>query len=110
MISLPNPHRPFSSEAMTTVRTYQDNGLYFTKGCYQAASIRDILRYVRLAMEDHEDTIAIFSPEGACKGLWQRELEGHVDSAGDTIVDHDGYELVRPTDSWMWNYRLEKVQ
>ena len=97
---------------MTTVRTYQDNGPYFpaTKGCYQAASMVDILRHVRLAMEDREDTIAIFDAEGACKGLWQRELEGHVDSAGDSIVDHEGYELMRPKDSWTWNYLLEQVK
>ena len=84
--------------SMTTVRTYQDNGPYFgaTTMSYQASSVRDILRHVRLAMEDREDTIAIFDSEGSCKGLWQRELEGHVDSAGDTIVDHDGYELRRP--------------
>ena len=84
--------------SMTTVRTYQDNGPYFgaTTMSYQASSVRDILRHVRLAMEDREDTIAIFDAEGCCKGLWQRELEVHVDSAGDTIVDHDGYELRRP--------------
>lgn len=63
---------------------------------YQAASIRDLLRHVRLAMADHEDTIGIFDAQGTCKGLWQRELEGHVDSAGDTIVDGDGYVLSRP--------------
>jgi hypothetical protein len=97
---------------MTTVRTYQDNGPYFpaTKGCYQAASMVDILRHVRLAMEDREDTIAIFDAEGACKGLWQRELEGHVDSAGDSIIDHEGYELMRTRDSWTWNYLLEQVK
>jgi len=113
MISLPFPsHCSFSSEAMTTVCTYQDNGPYFsaTKGCYQAASVSDVLRHVRLAMEDREDTIAIFSPDGTCKGLWQRELEGHVDSAGDSIVDHEGYELMRPKDSWTWNYLLEQVK
>jgi hypothetical protein len=87
-----------ASSCMTTVRTYQDNGPCFgaTTMSYQASSVSDILRHVRLAMEDREDTIAIFDAEGSCKGLWQRELEGHVDSAGDTIVDHDGYELRRP--------------
>jgi hypothetical protein len=109
MISLPNPH---GSIPIITVRTYQDNGPYFaaTKGCYQAASIKDILFHVRLAMEDREDTIAIFDAEGACKGLWQRELEGHVDSAGDSIIDHEGYELMRPKDGWTWNYLLEQVK
>lgn len=97
---------------MTTVRTYQDNGPYFpaTKGCYQAASIKDVLFHVRLAMEDREDTIAIFDAEGSCKGLWHRELEGHVDSAGDSIIDHEGYELMRSKDGWTWNYLLEQVK
>lgn len=83
---------------MLTVRTYQDNGPYFsaTVMAYQAASIRDLLRHVRLAMADGEDTIGIFDAQGTCKGLWQRELEGHVDSAGDAIVDGDGYVLSRP--------------
>ena len=110
MISL--PFVPHCSVPMTTVRTYQDNGPYFaaTKGCYQAASVSDVLRHVRLAMEDREDTIAIFDAEGSCKGLWQRELEGHIDSAGDSIIDHEGYELMRPKDSWTWNHLLEQVQ
>jgi len=110
MISL--PFDSHCSVPMTTVRTYQDNGPYFpaTKGCYQAAIMSDILRHVRLAMEDREDTIAIFDVEGACKGLWQRELEGHIDSAGDSIIDHEGYELMRPKDSWTWNYLLERVK
>ena len=110
MISL--PFVPHCSVPMTTVRTYQDNGPYFpaTKGCYQAASMVDILRHVRLAMEDREDTIAIFDAEGSCKGLWQRELEGHVDSAGDSIIDHEGYELMRPKNSWTWNHLLEQVK
>lgn len=83
---------------MATVRTYKDNGPYFpaTVMSYQALCLRDLLFHCRLAMEDGEDTIAIFDAEGSCKGLWQRELEGHMDSAGDIIVDHDGYELRRP--------------
>jgi hypothetical protein len=92
---------------MITIRTYQDNGPYFpaTKGCYQATSLKELLFHVRLAMEDREDTIAIFDAEGTCKGLWHRELEGHVDSAGDSIVDHEGYELMRPNtrEQWMWD-------
>jgi hypothetical protein len=97
---------------MTTVRTYKDNGPYFGASTmsYQAASISDILRHVRLAMEDCEDTIAVFDQEGLCKGLWHREVEGHVDSAGDSIVDHDGYEMLRPKPSWTWNYLVEQVK
>jgi hypothetical protein len=63
-------------------------------------------------MEDREDTIAIFDAEGACRGLWHRELEGHVNSAGDSIVDHEGYELMRPNtrEQWMWNRLQEQAQ
>jgi hypothetical protein len=101
-----------ASSFMTTVRTYQDNGPYFgaTTMSYQATSVKDILRHVRLAMEDREDTIAIFDAEGSCKGLWHREIEGHTDSAGDSIVDHEGYELLRPNGSWTWNYLLGQLK
>ena len=99
---------------MITIHTYQDNGPYFpaTKGCYQAARLSDLIRHVRLAMEDREDTIAIFDAEGACKGLWRREIEGHVDSAGDSIVDHEGYELMRSNtkEQWAWNRLVEEVK
>jgi len=97
--------------SMTTVRTYQDNGPYFgaTTMSYQASSVKDILRHVRLAMEDREDIVAIFDAEGSCKGLWHREVEGHVES-GDTIVDHEGYELLRPSSSWTWNYLLKQIK
>jgi hypothetical protein len=98
---------------MHTVRTYKDNGPYWdpTKGSYQAASLRDLLFHTRLAMADAEDVIAIFDEEGSCKGLWNREIEGHVDSAGDTIIDHEGYELMRPDtrEQWMWNRLIETV-
>jgi hypothetical protein len=98
--------------SMTTVRTYQDNGPYFgaTTMSYQAASVSDILRHVRLAMEDREDIVAVLDAKGSCKGLWHREMEGHVESDGDTIVDHEGYELLRPSSSWTWNYLLGKLK
>jgi hypothetical protein len=109
MISLPNPHCPVP---MTTVRTYQHNGPYFStlKGCYQASSLKEVVFHVRLAMEDQEDIIGIFDHEGSCKGIWHREIEGYVDSAGDSIIDHEGYELMRPRDSWTWNHLLEQVK
>jgi hypothetical protein len=96
---------------ITTIKTFQDNGPYFsaTRGSYQAASLHQLIFHVRLAMEDGEDIIGIFGSDGACKGIWQRELEGHVDSAGDSIIDHEGYELLRPStrEQWMWN-RLQE--
>ena len=62
-------------------------------------------------MEDREDTIGIYGPDGSCRGIWQRELEGHVDSAGDAIVDHEGYELLRPStkEQWMWKRLQEQL-
>ena len=98
---------------MLTIRTYKDNGPYWdaTKMSYQAASLRDILFHTRLAMADAEDVIAVFNEDGSCKGIWNREIEGHVDSAGDCIVDHEGYELMRPDtrEQWMWNRLIETV-
>lgn len=99
--------------ALTTVRTYQDNGPYFpaTKGSYQAATLRQLIFHVRQAMEDREDMVAIYGPDGACRGIWQLHTEGHVDSAGDSIVDHEGYELLRPStrEQWMWNKLQERL-
>jgi hypothetical protein len=96
-----------------TVRTYQDNGPYFpaTKGCYQARSLKDLLFHTRLAMEDREDVIGLFDADGACKGIWQLAVEGHVDSAGDSIVDHEAYELLRPStkSQWAWQYLQEQL-
>ena len=80
------------------------------RGSYQAATLQQIIFHVRQAMEDREDAIGIYGPDGVCKGIWSRELEGHVDSAGDSIVDHEGYELLRPgtKEQWMWN-RLQQT-
>lgn len=98
---------------ITTIKTFQDNGPYFscTRGSYQAASLQQLIFHVRQAMEDREDVIGIFGPDGACRGIWQRELEGHVDSAGDAIVDHEGYELLRPStkEQWMWRRLQEQL-
>ena len=99
---------------ITTIKTYQDNGPYFdaTKGSYQAATLQQLIFHVRLAMEDREDTIAIFDQQGSCKGIWRRLLEGYVDSAGDAIIDHEGYELMRPDtkEQWMWKRLQEAVK
>ena len=53
----------------------------------------------------------IYGPDGACRGIWNREIEGHVDSAGDTILDHEGYELLRPDtrEQWMWSRLQEQL-
>jgi hypothetical protein len=97
---------------ITTIKTFQDNGPYFscTKGSYQAASLQQLIFHVRLAMEDREHIIGIYGADGACKGIWQLDIEGHVDSAGDAIVDHEAYELLRPDtrEQWMWG-RLQEI-
>lgn len=99
---------------ITTIRTFQDNGPYFncSRGSYQAASLKELIFHTRLAMDDGEHIIGIFGPDGACKGIWQREIEGHVDSAGDSIVDHDAYTLLRPStkSQWTWQYLLSELQ
>ena len=96
---------------MLTIHTYQDNGPYFppTKGRYQAARLRDLLFHIRQAMADREHVIAVFR-EGCCQGIWKLDTEGHVDSAGDAIIDHEGYELMRPNtrEQWMW-HRLQEM-
>jgi hypothetical protein len=53
----------------------------------------------------------VYGPDGACKGIWQLDIEGHVDSAGDSIVDHEGYELLRPDtkEQWMWSRLQEQL-
>ena len=97
---------------ITTIKTFQDNGPYFscTKGSYQAATLQQLIFHIRLAMEDREHVIGIFGADGACKGIWQLDIEGHVDSAGDAIVDHEAYELLRPDtrEQWMWG-RLQEI-
>ena len=97
---------------ITTIKTFQDNGPYFsaTKGSYQAASLHQLIFHVRLAMDDGEHIIGIYDSAGACKGIWQLDIEGHVDSAGDAIVDHEAYELLRPDtrEQWMWG-RLQEI-
>lgn len=97
---------------ITLIRTLQDNGPYFsvTRGCYQAASLRELIFHVRLAMEDREHVIGIYGPDGVCKGVWQLETEGHVDSAGDSIVDHEAYALMRPSTKSKWTWQFVQKQ
>jgi hypothetical protein len=98
---------------ITTIKTYQDNGPYFdaTKGSYQAATLQQLIFHIRLAMEDREHVIGVYGPDGACRGIWRLDIEGHVDSAGDSIVDHEGYELLRPDtkEQWMWSRLQEQL-
>jgi len=61
-------------------------------------------------MEDCEHVIGIYGPDGACKGVWQLETEGHVDSAGDSIVDHEAYALMRPSTKSQWTWQFMQKQ
>ena len=84
--------------SLPTVRTFSFNGPYFppTKGCYQAASLRDVLFHCRLAMEDHEHLIGLFDAEGSCKGIWELCSEPEPDGEGDWVMTAPCYDLLRP--------------
>ena len=84
--------------SLATVRTYQDNGPYFapSKGCYQAASISDVLRHCRLAMSDGEHVIGLFDADGACKGVWEDCTEPESDGEGGWCFPPRIYDLLRP--------------
>lgn len=91
---------------VTFVRTFTDNGPYFraNKGVTVVDGLAPMLSAVREAFEERVDSVGIFDRAGNPKGIWARDLQGHVDSAGDVIVDHDAYELLRPdtTEKWWW--------
>lgn len=99
---------------LTTVRTWTDNGPYFasTRGCYQAATLKDLLFHVRQAFEDREDVVGVFDPEGNCKGIWVKEIDGYVDSAGDSIIEGESYEFLRPDtrQQWVWGRLQERLR
>ena len=84
--------------SLPTVRTYQDNGPFFppTKGCYQAASISDVLRHCRLAMADGEHVIGLFDAEGACRGIWEDCTVPENDGEGGWCFPARTYDLLRP--------------
>ena len=86
-----------ASSFMTTVRTYQDNGPYFpaTVMKYQAARLRDLCSHVRIAMEDGEDTIAVWHDDH-CTGLWRNEPDAEPDSDGEWHRGPNCYVFHRP--------------
>lgn len=83
---------------MTTIATYKSNGPYFppTRGCYQAASLKDVLFHTRLAMEDGEQYIGAFDNEGKCYGLWEEDSEPESDGEGGWFMVGGNYLLRRP--------------
>lgn len=98
---------------LTTIRTSSDCGPYFpvSKHSYQAASLRDVLFHVRLAMEDSEDLIGIFNAEGKCKGIWANEPDAIPDGEGGWDKGPNCYILYRPdsTGAGIFNYMLARI-
>ena len=86
-----------SSLMPCTVRTYKDNGPYFpaTVMKYQAARLRDLCSHVRIAMEDGEDTIAVWHNDH-CTGLWRNEPDAEPDADGEWHRGPDCYVFHRP--------------
>jgi len=80
-----------------TVHTYKDNGPYFppTIMKYQAARLRDLLSHCRIAMEDGEDTIAVFHNDH-CTGLWRNEPDAEPDADGEWHRGPNCYVFHRP--------------
>jgi hypothetical protein len=85
---------------MITIRTSTDLGPYFntSHGCYQAASIKDILFHCRLAMDDGEDIIGIFHDD-TCIGIWQNEPDVDSDGEGGMMRCANAYVQYRPDGS-----------
>lgn len=81
---------------MITVRTFSDNGPYFppTVMKYQANCLKDVLFHTRLAMEDGEDTIAVYHDDH-CVGLWQNDAEPEPDGEGGWLMPSPCYVLLR---------------
>lgn len=82
---------------MTTIATYKANGPYFppTIMRYKAASLRELLWHVRMAMADGEDIIAVVDAQGRCKGLWENDAEPEPDGEGGWGWTAPVYRLLR---------------
>lgn len=83
---------------MITIRTYTENGPYFppTVMKYQAASLKEFLFHVRMAMEDGEDIIGTFNEDNVCYGIWENDAEPEPDGEGDWLMPRPMYVLRRP--------------
>jgi len=93
-----------------TVRTFKDNGPYFTPTImqYSAESLERLLFHTRMAMEDGEDIIAIYHGD-QCTGLWQREAEGEPDGEGGWQLSQAWYEKYRPSESFSWKWLTKQI-
>jgi hypothetical protein len=99
---------------LTTVRTFSSNGPFFplTQGVYQAASLKDILFHVRMAMEDGDYMIGVFDADGKCKGIWQDDAEAIPDGEGGMMLEAPAYELYREHEMspGMWELTISKFK
>jgi len=80
-----------------TVRTFTDNGPYFTPTImqYSAESLERLLFHTRMAMEDGEDIVAVFHDDH-CVGLWHNEPDIISDGEGSMVRGQDCYVGYRP--------------
>lgn len=87
----------------TTIHTYEDCGPYFDPCVmqYRANNLTDLLRHVRIAMEDRVHSIAVFR-DGNMIGAWDAESDAEPDGEGGMDRMFCGYERVKPN-SYCWN-------
>lgn len=94
---------------MTTVLTYEYCGPY-SDPCvmqYRANNLTDLLRHVRIAMEDRVETIAVFR-DGNLIGAWDAESDAEPDGEGGMDRIDCGYERVKPN-SYCWNRLIDLI-
>ena len=90
----------------TTVHTYEDCGPYFDPCVMKcrANNFKDLLRHVRMAMDDCVDSIAVFR-DGNLIGAWDAQGDAEPDGEGGMYPVFCGYERVKPNTSY-WNQIL----
>jgi hypothetical protein len=99
---------------MRYVCNYNSNGPYFapTQGCFQAASLTELIMHVRMCMDDGDYQIGIFDDDGECLGIWVDEAEPEPDGEGDWRYPKPFYVLHRPgtMSPAMWRLHLNKFK
>ena len=88
------------------VKTFTDNGPYYRadRDVTVVGGLGPLLSAVRTAFEEGVDSVGIFDGAGNPKGIWAKDIDGYVDSAGDSVIEGEAYELLRPdtTEQWWW--------
>ena len=87
----------------TTVHTYEYCGPYFDPCVmkYRANNFKDLLRHIRMAMDDRVDFIAVFR-DGNLIRAWDAQGDAEPDGEGGMYPVFCGYERVKPN-SFCWN-------